>query len=561
MRRRLMGKPVKTDQILTGLTPEKIAGDTGLRWSWITEKLQILNKAGQMVPLTPNRGQQHLLVGIRMQESRGLPVRIMLLKARQFGGSTAVQADIFARLTLLEHRNAFTSAHEASATGRLFDMTKRFHTYMPECGKLPIEKKNGYCFQYSEPHGGGITVATAGTEDAARSGTYQYAHCSECAMWPNQAAAMAAIADAVPYAAGTMIVRESTAKGVGDMFHEDWKAAVKRWRHPKRDYTGYIPIFVGWMSIEDYTMPVPPGYDWSAVVPEVAEDEPELRRRGATPEQLYWRRLKIAEKGGDIDLFRQEYPATSDEAFVTSGRPVVSMSLINHHRSTCKAGRLGRIELDPKHQNGAKIIYSTPERPIVEPCWRFWQVPQEDSDYAGGGDVAEGSLSDPNIATSEPDWSYALFIDRTTLEDVAEYRGQIDPDLFGLEMVKAGLLYNHAWIAPEVNVCGAATLLVMKRARYGRIMTRPGAVDKETGKQSIMYGWRTLKNNRPLMLDQLIMYLRGDPVMKYEGAAIVRSSIFCDELQTWIRTKSGRRDHAPGKHDDTIRGRASCGRS
>ena len=168
-----MTRTAQPAEPLAAPTPAQIAADTNLRWAWISENLKILNKSGLIVPLIPNYGQRHQLLAMQLQESLGLPVRIMLLKARQFGGSTAVQADIFARLHLLEHRAAFTTAHDSGATSRLFDMSKRFHTYMPESVRLPTDKKNGYRLEYTEPHGGGLTVATAGSEDAARSGTYQ----------------------------------------------------------------------------------------------------------------------------------------------------------------------------------------------------------------------------------------------------------------------------------------------------------------------------------------------------------------------------------------------------
>ncbi|MFX8660793.1 hypothetical protein ABTM16_19050, partial [Acinetobacter baumannii] len=43
-------------------------------------------------------------------------------------------------------------------------------------------------------------------------------------------------------------------------------------------------------------------------------------RHGLDLAQLAWRRRKVAQNG--LDLFRQEYPAEPDEAFLTTGRPV-----------------------------------------------------------------------------------------------------------------------------------------------------------------------------------------------------------------------------------------------
>jgi len=531
----------------------KLVGDTAARWAWIAEHCKILDKAGTIRPLLPNRGQGHIIAAMHMQESRGLPVRIILLKARQFGGSTAVQADYFARLRLMPHQSAFTCAHEAEATGRLFDMTKRFHDLLDPKDRLPTDAKNGYQLRFSEPHGGGATIATAGSPDASRSGTYQLAHVSEFAYVRAQSALMVAIDAAVPYQPGTSIVIESTANGVGDEFHRLWQAAVQRFR--VGDYTGYIPVFVSWLHIEDYQLPVPADYDWSKGDQAVVEDEPTLRQLGATDRQLYWRRKKIDALGGDIDKFRQDFPSTADEAFITSGRPAIPAHWITHHRRTVQAGRKARLVLDSSVRGGVRAEYSESQ---PEPFWRVWRPPIEGGDYCGAGDVAEGRLSDMQNAGSEPDSSAALFIERSNLEDVAEWVGRVEPDIFGLELLKAAMWYNRAWVTPEVNPIGVAALLVLKRARYPRIMQRQLPPDVTTGEPRKQDGWLTTHANRENMLSDLLRYLGPGPTGDYEGQMIVRSALFLDECSTFIHTKTGRREHMSGQHDDLLFARAIC---
>ena len=48
-----------------------------------------------------------------------------------------------------------------------------------------------------------------------------------------------------------------------------------------------------------------------------------MEEHGLSLEQIVWRRWKIEEDfSGNLELFRQEYPLTPEEAFVTSGNPV-----------------------------------------------------------------------------------------------------------------------------------------------------------------------------------------------------------------------------------------------
>jgi hypothetical protein len=46
-----------------------------------------------------------------------------------------------------------------------------------------------------------------------------------------------------------------------------------------------------------------------------------------TDGQLVWRRKKVAQDG--LDLFKQEYPSTAEEAFLTSGAPVFNLAYLS----------------------------------------------------------------------------------------------------------------------------------------------------------------------------------------------------------------------------------------
>ena len=50
---------------------------------------------------------------------------------------------------------------------------------------------------------------------------------------------------------GTLIVLESTAKGVGSLFHHEWTSA-------SNGESGYVPVFVPWFEIELYQKEIEP---------------------------------------------------------------------------------------------------------------------------------------------------------------------------------------------------------------------------------------------------------------------------------------------------------------
>ena len=72
---------------------------------FIQQELKIQNKAGQLVPLVLNPLQLRLYQEIQRQREAGKPVRIIILKARQIGFSTATAALFYQRASTITHRS------------------------------------------------------------------------------------------------------------------------------------------------------------------------------------------------------------------------------------------------------------------------------------------------------------------------------------------------------------------------------------------------------------------------------------------------------------------------
>src|SRR3546814_12265242 len=92
--------------------------------------------------------------------------------------------------------------------------------------------------------------------------TVQYFHGSEVAFWPFAADHAAGVIQAVPDIAGTEIILESTANGIGNYFHQQWQRA-------EAGQSEYQANFIPWYWHGEYRSEVPAG-----LVP--TEDELEL---------------------------------------------------------------------------------------------------------------------------------------------------------------------------------------------------------------------------------------------------------------------------------------------
>jgi hypothetical protein len=267
--------------------------------------LKIRAKSGAIVPLVLNRAQRHVHARLEAQrEAAGGKVRALILKARQQGFSTLIEARFYWKATHLRGTQAFILTHEQDATDNLFSMVKRFHAHCPIAVKAEVGRGNSRELHFSRLDSG-YTVGTAGAQGAGRSKTVQLLHGSEAAFWKNATGHFAGVVQAVPDMAGTEIILESTANGPTGEFHA-------RWRRAEAGIGDYQAIFVPWFWSDEYRRSPPDGFRLDAEEAEYA------RLHGLDEAQMAWRRAKLAELK-DPMLFMQEYPATAAEAFSATG--------------------------------------------------------------------------------------------------------------------------------------------------------------------------------------------------------------------------------------------------
>jgi hypothetical protein len=193
--------------------------------------------------------QVRLLKEVQRQYNAGEPVRIIVLKARQLGISTVTAGVMFNWCFIHPQTNALIIAHESEASQYLFEKAVAFWNEWPFKpafhAKHLSQKRLGWVETESN-----MRIASARNVQSGRGRTLHSVHASECAFWDDPETLMVGLSQTIPEQHGTIVIRESTANGVGNWFHGEWLAAV-------RQDSEYTPLFFPWFEHPLYQVKYP----------------------------------------------------------------------------------------------------------------------------------------------------------------------------------------------------------------------------------------------------------------------------------------------------------------
>lgn len=496
-------------------------------FAYYAEKsLDIRTKSGEIKKLKLNDAQKILHEVVERQLREKGYVRVIILKGRQQGLSTYVGGRLYHTTSRNRGIKTMVVSHDADSTNTLFDMTKRYHDNCPKALKpsTSYSSKKELKFDVLDSS---YALATAGGTSIGRSETIQCVHASEIAFWKPSIAATNwnGLKNTVPAGEkGTMMFIESTANGVGNLFHLLWEGAVK-------GENGYEAVFIPWFVQKEYRKTPPPDF-----MP-TPEEQKLVELYGLDNAQLYWRRIAVNETG--LDLFNQEYPCTPEEAFLTSGRPVFNPSqvneLINKVSPPIAVKSLTAEEFDDNDFGELKV----------------YSHPVEGQEYFIGADVGAG-IKGRKLPSGEyeTDPSVASVMD-THGNQVAVWRGYVDPDYFGKILEKLGEMYNMALIAVETNNHGILPIHVLSKELYYPYLYQVASVDKVTNKETVRLGFDTNMKTKPMIVDELRRDVRDFNVT-------INDKTTLKEMLTFVVTESGKMEAEEGCHDDTVIATAIC---
>ena len=498
-----------------------IAAEHDPIWLVENEKLSIKTKAGELIPFILNSIQKKIIAKIRELQAEGKPIRIWILKARQMGCSTLIEAIIYAYTSQKQNINSLILADDLDGSNYLFNMSKLYHEQVAKEFKHPLQRSNEKKIEFEGRHSQ-ILVDTADNLDAGRKYTFQIAHLSEVAFFRDARTLMIGLNQAIPELPNTIAIGETTANGVGGYFYEQWKKA-------KAGETDWTPLFFAWFEDDTYQADIPDGF-------ELTKEESAIQtKHGLTLRQMSWRRDCIKNKcDGSVDIFNQEYPATDEEAFLVSGRCRFNTDCLKIIRNTT---------VNEGEESMLEDVYGTV---IVTPHptgWlKIWKKVEESHSYIIGSDTSEG-IENKTASGKEHDYSTAEVLDLDTLEQVAEIKCHLEPDVFAEELRRLGVYYNKAMIGVERNHPGYGVLLELRK-KYKNIYYME-IFEEATQTRKKKLGWLTDPKTKPLMVGE------GDRIIR-EGLATIHSPELLSELMTFVRLADGKTEAQEGCFDDLV---------
>lgn len=542
---------------------------------------------GEDVHFRLNRPQRKLIMRFERRRLQGKPIRLILLKARQWGGSTATQ--IYMAWLQLVHKvglNSLIVGHVKDSSTEVKDMFDKLIKEYP----VSMLYEMGEAYNETEPKIVGvgqsgnihripqrnckIKVGTAEKPNSARGGDYNLVHCTEVGLWvttdgktPEQIVRSACSGILLkPY---TMIVYESTANGTGNFFQREYDAA-------KNNKSQFEALFISWFEIEQYSAPIDNINAFATKLWEnrnnanAASDREEsgkylwwLWEQGATLEAINWYILERSKYTDHGDM-ASEYPSDDVEAFVHSGARVFDKYNVEKFKKCCKAPKyVGDVYADGDEGEDAlsNLRFKEDKQGLL---W-VWSKPDVDDKE----EVTDRYLVVVDIGGrgKKADWSVIVVFDRLNQMEggkpvvVAQWYGHIDMDMLAWKAAQIAAFYDNALLVIESNtlethdkerqVDGDMSGYILNQIKdvYSNLYARKQSDEEIQEGEPKKYGFHTNVATKPKIISTLVKVIR-------EQLYVERDSRCLDEYLCYEKKKNGAFGAITGKHDDLLMTRA-----
>lgn len=476
----------------------------------------VVNKDKQEVPFIFNDLQNEFYDNRTMYDDN--------LKASQIGFTTMQMAIWTVKFLLVPNSWSVSISYDADSSKRIFEKVDFFLKHLPPWLQpfYKPSKKTDEVLK-NEVMNSRFYIGTAGAKTFGRGDTIHYAHLSEISRWTDNGKIATGILRAVPdhkTDGDIWIVKESTANGQGNYHHKEWK----------REEDGksiFKPHFFPWWRHEEYII------KGAKIEGNYTEEEMHLiKRYQLNDERLVWRRKKIntltSEEGHTPEqMFKQEFPSSSQEAFLFSGNPVFPAE---------KVQNLIDLAEEPAFIGNLVGVPPTQTLDETEQGWlRIFEPPTEKGQYVIFADV--GQFSDFCVGT---------VLDVKRWRVVAKFRTVIRAQEFAKELNKLGYFYNTALIAVEINNMGQSTMDKLVDLKYPNIYMRQ-RIEKKNGKKvkTDEPGWNTTSKTKSIIIGHM------QEILRTEDADIPDKEIL-GEMTTFIKKENGKMEASEGNYDDQV---------
>lgn len=556
---------------------------------WAATMVFIKRKGGgEDMRFRLNRPQRTLITRFELRRLQNKPIRLVLLKARQWGGSTATQI-YFAWLQLM-HKvglNSLIVAQVKDTSNEILDMfdrmLKQYPDYMlnlePGQATQPVwvGVGNSGNIHRIPPRNCKVKIGTAEKPDSARGGDYNLLHFSEVAIWKKtegktpEAIIRSASSGVllIPY---TAIVYESTANGTGNFFQREYDAA-------KNGQSQFEALFIAWYDIEQYAQPFQNEEDKRLFAEKLYlnrnnryaptdREEPGqylwwLFQKGATLEAINWY-VSERKKYGDHGDMASEYPSDDEEAFVHSGARVFDKHKVEILRKACRPPKFtGDVYADS--DTGEKALENLRFSADSQGLLCIWNMPDTEPDET----ITDRYLTVVDVGgrSKKSDFSVIVVFDRLFMADgdkpevVAQWYGHIDIDLLAWKAAQIAAFYDDSLLVIESNtlethdrerqVEGDQSQFILNqiKAIYPNLYARKQSEEEITEGFPRKYGFHTNVATKPMIISNLVKVIR-------QSLYIERDQRCLDEYITYERKPNGSYGAIIGKHDDLLMTRA-----
>lgn len=514
----------------------------------------------QILPFIFNTPQRIFHAIVEKQRAQIGYVRVLLDKARRFGGSTYIEGRGYWKTSLNFNINAFIVGHEEDSVDTLFAMARLFHERNPIKPQTKYSSKKELLFDNKDGTGlkSEYSLACAKTTSAGRSQGIHFLHGSELAYWEGSPDELLdGLMSCISSPEDTEVYLESTGNGFGNRFQRDVFDAfcggkypyyeedgvTYAWHNPKSDW---ILVFIPWFAHGIYQREFASGQDradFEALINrkvfnkdlflwDESEDLKLQKNYNLSLEQLHWRRWQIENIfKGRIDKFRQEFPSTLEESFLSTGSNVYPKELCDTIEAACReplvtgelVDRLGSIKV----------------RPNPHGHFRLYHRPDKDTTYFITVDSAGGMKESQKQDKREPDPSCIDVWDHVSGVQMAQWHGHIEYDMIGDLVEMIGRFFNPGErtrmpvACVELNNHGYTVVKDLKSLGYPLYEAKPGEP-----------GWITNKKTKPEMIDALYELSR-------DGLIQIRAKETVSEMRTFIE-KDGKYNAEEGCHDERV---------
>lgn len=515
---------------------------------WCATCVKVKDKVtARIVPLVLNSPQRRVAAMLEDMRQGGRPIRLIMLKARQWGGSTLVQMYMaWMQIVLRRNWNSLICGHLKDTASVIKGMYSRLlasyprHLWNEDCEPRFAAYERSRNVSVIAGRGCLVAVGSAESQEAIRGYDIAMAHLTEVAFWrtsdrhsPDNL--VRSVCGSVALEADTVVVMESTANGTGNYFHGEWLRA-------RAGQSDKAAVFVPWHEIEIYRCPVGDVWElWTGL------DDYERRlwtHEGLTLEMICWYHRKRKEYSSHA-LMQAEYPGNDIEAFASTSLSIFDASHLDHLRRTCRQP-LWRGEIVGRAVSGPASLQGLHPVPSANGLLEVWCEPcgalVSAGHYVAVVDV--GGLGD------KADFSVITVVEACNPdgmpEVVAQWRGHIYHDLLAWKAAQIGLWYGSALLVVESNTLeteysddsGGYILEILSHS-YRHLYRRAGG----------RLGFHTNVSTKNAVVNELMRQVR-------DGLYVERSGDAVNEMTCFERKPQGGYGAMAGRHDDLVMTRA-----